>query len=171
MEVEINLWNNMDASAPYFAVQKTQKALTKLSLKSWEYKGRIGLFLVEQVIQGTIYPLGHLPVFNPPNEALPLLFKVKVVRGQFLFSSNCVVNSINHDFRLEQQKNACNTLYLESTFYPFILSGQKLLKMPKIVKLASFWKTKACSQSVLPDRSIFNRTKIAGKCQNSNETF
>ena len=34
MEVEINLWNNMDASAPYFAVQKTQKALTKLSLKS-----------------------------------------------------------------------------------------------------------------------------------------
>ena len=95
----------MDASAPYFAVQKTQKALTKLSLKSWEYKGRIGLFLVEQVIQGTIYPLGHLPVFNSPNEALPLLFKVKVVKGQFLFSSNCVVNSINHDFRWRTTKN------------------------------------------------------------------
>ena len=32
--------------------------------------------------------------------------------------------------------------------------------MPKIVKLASFWKTEACGQTVLPDSSVFNRQKL-----------
>ena len=36
------------------------------------------------------------------------------------------------------------------------------LKMPIS---ASFWKPEACSQTVLPDKSVFNRTKIGRKCQ------
>ena len=40
------------------------------------------------------------------------------------------------------------------------------LKIPKIVNLSSFWKTEVCGQTVLPDRSIVNWTKVDGKCQN-----
>ena len=36
--------------------------------------------------------------------------------------------------------------------YIYILSGQKLIEMPKMVNLASFWKHEACDQTVLPDR-------------------
>ena len=38
--------------------------------------------------------------------------------------------------------------------YIYILSGQKLIKMPKMVNLASFWKSEAYGQTVLPDRSV-----------------
>ena len=44
-------------------------------------------------------------------------------------------------------------------------------KMPKMLNLVSFGKTEACGQTVLPDRSVFHRTQIGGKCQNSNATF
>ena len=33
--------------------------------------------------------------------------------------------------------------------------------------LASFWKPEACGQTALPDNSLFNKTKIGGKWQNS----
>ena len=56
--------------------------------------------------------------------------------------------------------------------YVYILSGQKFIKN---AKNGPFWrvfdKPEACGQTVLPDRSVFNRTKIGGKCQNSNATF
>ena len=49
--------------------------------------------------------------------------------------------------------------------YVYILSGQKLIKKAKKLSiLASFWKSEACGQTVLPDRSLL---KIGGKCQNS----
>ena len=35
-----------------------------------------------------------------------------------------------------------------------------------MLNLASFWKPEACGQTELPDRSVFNRSKIGGKCQN-----
>ena len=35
--------------------------------------------------------------------------------------------------------------------------------------LVSFWKSKACSQTVLPDRSILIGHKIGRKCQNSKK--
>ena len=35
--------------------------------------------------------------------------------------------------------------------------------MPKIINFENIWKTEACGQTVLPDR-----TKIGGNCQNSN---
>ena len=39
--------------------------------------------------------------------------------------------------------------------------------------MASFWKTEACSQTVLPDRSALKGQKLVKmtKCQNSNATF
>ena len=46
--------------------------------------------------------------------------------------------------------------------YVSILCGQKFIKNAKNGQiLTSFWKPKACGQTVLPDR-----TKIGGKCQN-----
>ena len=51
------------------------------------------------------------------------------------------------------------------TSYVYILSWQKLIKNARFI-LASFWKPEACGLTVLPDRS-----KIGGKCQNSNATF
>ena len=45
--------------------------------------------------------------------------------------------------------------------YVYILSGQKLIKNAKKWSiLTSFWKPKACGQTVLPER-----TKIGGTCQ------
>ena len=44
-----------------------------------------------------------------------------------------------------------------------ILSGQKFVKMPKMVNLASFWKPESCGQTMLPDRSILKGSKISGK--------
>ena len=35
----------------------------------------------------------------------------------------------------------------------YILSGQKFIKMPKMVNFDEFWKPNACGQTVLPDRS------------------
>ena len=50
-----------------------------------------------------------------------------------------------------------------------ILSGQKFIEsIPKMVPLASFWKPEACSQTVLPDRSLLKRQKIGEKYQNWN---
>ena len=56
--------------------------------------------------------------------------------------------------------------------YVYILCQQKLIKNAKNGPFcASFWKTDACGQTVLPDMSVLNRTQICGKCQNSNATF
>ena len=44
--------------------------------------------------------------------------------------------------------------------YVFILVDKRLSKMLKIVNLASFWKTEACSQTVLPERSVFIGQKL-----------
>ena len=52
--------------------------------------------------------------------------------------------------------------------YIYFLSGQKLIKNAKNGPIWQvFWKSEACSQTVLPDRSIsiFNRTKIGRKYQ------
>ena len=40
-----------------------------------------------------------------------------------------------------------------------------------MIHFGDFLKSEACGQIVLPDRSLFNRTEIGGKCQNSNATF
>ena len=45
--------------------------------------------------------------------------------------------------------------------YVYILSGQKLIKnAKKWSTLASFWKTEACGQTVLPDRSVLIGHKL-----------
>ena len=45
--------------------------------------------------------------------------------------------------------------------YVYILSGQKLIKNAKNGPFcASFWKTDACGQTVLPDRSILIGQKL-----------
>ena len=47
------------------------------------------------------------------------------------------------------------------TSYVYIWSGQKLIKkVPKMVNLASFRKTEACGQTVLPDRSVLIGQKL-----------
>ena len=51
--------------------------------------------------------------------------------------------------------------------YVYILSRQKLIsRMPKMVHFGEFFENlKLAVKKVLPDKSIFNRTKIDGKCQ------
>ena len=44
--------------------------------------------------------------------------------------------------------------------YIYILSGQKFIKMPKMVNLASFWKPEVFGQTVLPDTSILKGQKL-----------
>ena len=44
--------------------------------------------------------------------------------------------------------------------YVYIMSEQKLIKMPKMVNLARFWKLEACVQTVLPDRSLLIGQKL-----------
>ena len=52
--------------------------------------------------------------------------------------------------------------------YVYILSGQKFIKNArKWSILASSGKPEACGETVLPARSLFNRTEIGGKCLNS----
>ena len=51
----------------------------------------------------------------------------------------------------------------------YILGGQKFIKeCQKWPVLATFWKPDACSQTVLPDRSILKRQKIGEKGQRPN---
>ena len=52
-----------------------------------------------------------------------------------------------------------------------ILSEQKFIKNAKNgLILASFWKPKACDETVLPDRSLFKRQKLVENAI-PNETF
>ena len=58
--------------------------------------------------------------------------------------------------------------------YVYILSGQKLIKMPKMLNLASFGKPEACGQTVLPDRSVSIGQKLVENAKiekKSNATF
>ena len=43
--------------------------------------------------------------------------------------------------------------------------------MPKKENLESFWKPEACSQTVLPDVSVYIGQKWAENTKNSNATF
>ena len=52
--------------------------------------------------------------------------------------------------------------------YVYIFSGQKLIKIPKIVNLASFWKTEDCCQTVLPDRSVLIGQKLVENAKIEN---
>ena len=51
-------------------------------------------------------------------------------------------------------ENHRKSLIASEASYVYILSGQKLIKMPKMVHLGEFWKPEACGQTVLPDRSV-----------------
>ena len=44
--------------------------------------------------------------------------------------------------------------------YVYILSGQKLIKMPEMVHLETFWKPGSCGQTMLPDRSLLIGQKL-----------
>ena len=45
-------------------------------------------------------------------------------------------------------------------------SWTRVHKMPKIANFDEFLKTLIFSETVLPDKSVFQKTKISGKCQN-----
>ena len=84
-------------------------------------------------------------------------------------------------FFLEKKKSNSNAQCLKITekvsfniAYVYILSGQKFTENAKTAQFGEFWKPETCGQTELPDRSVFNRKKICGKCQNkknSNATF
>ena len=55
--------------------------------------------------------------------------------------------------------------------YVYILSGQKLIKNAKMVHFDEFLKTWSFRSNSVTRQLSFNRSKIGGKCQNSNATF
>ena len=67
---------------------------------------------------------------------------------------------MSHHGVWKSQKNVSFNIASEAS-YVFILNGQKLIKKcQKWSILASFWKPKACGQTVLPDRSVSIRRKL-----------
>ena len=50
--------------------------------------------------------------------------------------------------------------------YVYILSGQKLIKKPKIVNFDEFLKSSSLRPNSVTRQGNFDRTKICGKCQN-----
>ena len=50
--------------------------------------------------------------------------------------------------------------------YVYILSGQKLIKNAKNGQIGDFWKTEACGQTVLPDRSVLIGQKLVENAKN-----
>ena len=56
--------------------------------------------------------------------------------------------------------------------YVYILSGQKLkLKIPKMVHFDEFLKSKACGQTVLPERSVLIGQKSVEKAKIQKRHF
>ena len=63
----------------------------------------------------------------------------------------------------------CRIQHYELRIYGYILSGQKFIKNAKNSHfLASFWKSEACGQTALPDRSLLIGQKLVenGKIEN-----
>ena len=56
-------------------------------------------------------------------------------------------------------KKSHSTLQTKRAWFTFWVDKSSL-KMPKMVKLTSFWKPEACGQTVLPDRSILIGQKL-----------
>ena len=59
----------------------------------------------------------------------------------------------------KSQKKYYSTLRAKRATVTFWVD-KSYLKMPKMVNLASFWKTEACGQTVLPDRSVLTGQKL-----------
>ena len=55
--------------------------------------------------------------------------------------------------------------------YVYIMSGQKFIKMPKMVNFGEFFENLKIAVKSVTRQVTFNRTKIGGKCQNSKATF
>ena len=80
-----------------------------------------------------------------------------------LFSS-IVMTWLKHGVWKSQKKSHWTLRAKRATFT--FLNGQKFIKnCQKWSILASFWKPKICGQTVLPDRSVLIRQKVAGKRQ------
>ena len=52
--------------------------------------------------------------------------------------------------------------------YVYILSGQKFIKNGEMVNLASFWKSEAYGQTVLPDKSLLIGHKLVESAEMEN---
>ena len=98
-----------------------------------------------------------LCVISSPNAlCAELLLQYIFVRRQIIFLD--YLGNIFTVFENHRKKISFNIASEAS--YVYILSGQKLIKMPKMANLASFWKPEACGQTVLPDRSVLIGQKL-----------
>ena len=59
----------------------------------------------------------------------------------------------------ENHRKSPTTLRAKRATFTFWVD-KSYLKMPKLVKLASFWKTKVCGQTMLPDRSVLMNQEL-----------
>ena len=70
-----------------------------------------------------------------------------------------VPNSLHSHSVWKSQKKSHSTLRAKRATFTFLVDKSSF-KMPKMVNLASFWKTEAFGQTVLPDRSVLIGQKL-----------
>ena len=73
------------------------------------------------------------------------------------------IKAYNQQTRKSQKKSHSTLRAKRATFTFWVAKSS--LKMPKMLNLASFWKPEACSQPVLPDRSILIGQKLVKKAK------
>ena len=70
----------------------------------------------------------------------------------------------------KSQKKSYSTLRAKRATFTFWVD-KSLLKMPKMVHFGEFLKTCSLRSNIVTRQVSLNRTKLGGKCQNSNTTF
>ena len=105
-----------------------------------------------------------------------ILHQVLSLRSKFI----CYDISITTPMYLERlrnehgvwksQKKSHSTLRAKRATFTFWMD-KSWLKMPKVVHFVEFLKTWSLRSNSVTRQVSFNRTKIGGKCQNSNATF
>ena len=68
-------------------------------------------------------------------------------------------------------ENHRKSLIASEASYVYILSGQKMIKNAKNGPFRRVFETWSLRSNSVTRQVSFNRTKIGGKCQNSNATF
>ena len=85
---------------------------------------------------------------------------------QFLLLANKARGALLHGVWKSQKKSHSIWRAKRATLTFWV--DKSLLKMPKMVNFASFWKPETCSQTVLPERSILKGQNLMENGQNWN---
>ena len=113
----------------------------------------------------SIYFKGKIVVIYRRVEICHLIWKLPYLYwfalGDRIWSSHSVWKSQKKSHSTLRAKRATFTFWVDKSW----------IKMPKMVHFGEFWKTWSLRSNSVTRHVSFKRTKIGGKCQNSNATF